>query len=501
MFKRGDLQRPLLSVGKACDAGCGVYFDSGACYFLKDRRVLLTGRRDPNTGLYLLPRPRVERALTISAPYRRRSTDSHTLPNLMRYLHGCAGFPVTSSWVKAIRLGYFMGWPGLTASRVRRYLPKSEETALGHIKLNQQGTRTTSKGEEKSEESPPSTSKGERVRRTREVSQDMGRRRKVMVGILPTTDLTGVIGTDQTGRFPVTSDRGHKYIMIMFDEDVNFIFGVPLKAKKASELTQGFSEGYDELVKCGFEPILHRIDNETSEELYKAIKAKGLVYETVPPGNHRRNPAERAIQTFKSHFITILNGVDDNYPPGAWDYLIPQTNLTLNLLRPCTVNGVHSAYSYIYGPYDFNAHPLAPLGCRAIVHQRAIGRGGKRRTWENRGKVGYYIGPAMDSYRVWRFYIPDTQGIQENDTAEFFPKAPLPTVTIEGEIAESLDKINWTLERLKPPHTAINEDNGPNNAIRHLRKLFAGREEEEGASEPPSVKLQGCPIAPSQGIK
>ena len=52
VFNRGDVQRPLLSVGKICDNGCSVLFTAGHCYFLKDRRLLLEGNRDPHTGLY-----------------------------------------------------------------------------------------------------------------------------------------------------------------------------------------------------------------------------------------------------------------------------------------------------------------------------------------------------------------------------------------------------------------------------------------------------------------
>jgi hypothetical protein len=32
---------------------------------------------------------------------------------------------------------------------------------------------------------------------------------------------------------------------------------------------------------------------------------------------------ERAIQTFKSHFIAILAGVDENFPLQLWDWLVP----------------------------------------------------------------------------------------------------------------------------------------------------------------------------------
>ena len=65
--------------------------------------------------------------------------------------------------------------------------------------------------------------------------------------------------------------------------------------KKANQLVRAFKESYDELTQCGFQPILHRVDNETSAELVKAINARQLQYETVPPRNHRQNPADHAI--------------------------------------------------------------------------------------------------------------------------------------------------------------------------------------------------------------
>ena len=145
---------------------------------------------------------------------------------------------------------------------------------------------------------------------------------------------------------------------MMYDINTEYIQAIPIKSRKTNELIRAFEQGYKQLSECGLTPVLHRIDHETSRDLITAIKDKNMQYEVVPPCNHRRNPAERAIQTFKSHFISILNGVDKDFPEGAWDHLIPQTNMTLNIMRPCRVNEAHSAYSYVHGPFDFGSHPL-----------------------------------------------------------------------------------------------------------------------------------------------
>jgi hypothetical protein len=79
---------------------------------------------------------------------------------------------------------------------------------------------------------------------------------------------------------------------------------------------------YENLQKAGINPVLHRLDNETSKELIKEIENKGLKYQIASPGDHRLNHAERAIQTFKNHFIAILYGTDSGFPAKQWDQLI-----------------------------------------------------------------------------------------------------------------------------------------------------------------------------------
>ena len=58
------------------------------------------------------------------------------------------------------------------------------------------------------------------------------------------------------------------------------------------------------------------------------IKQAGIIYNEVWLHMHWCNEAKKTIQTFKNHFIAILSGV--------WDQLLPQTELTLNMLRATT---------------------------------------------------------------------------------------------------------------------------------------------------------------------
>ena len=100
---------------------------------------------------------------------------------------------------------------------------------------------------------------------------------------------------------------------------------------------------------------------------------------------HRRNAAERAIRTFKAHFIAILAGVAPDFPRHLWDLLLPQTEMTLNLLRQATANPAISAWENFNGKFNYNATTLGPLGISVIVHTKT----GRRQSWDFRGKDGW----------------------------------------------------------------------------------------------------------------
>ena len=66
--------------------------------------------------------------------------------------------------------------------------------------------------------------------------------------------LTGTISTDQTGGFPITSRRGNKYVMVLYDFDTNAILATAIKNRKTEQLVQGYNELYDILIQAGIQP-------------------------------------------------------------------------------------------------------------------------------------------------------------------------------------------------------------------------------------------------------
>ena len=108
--------------------------------------------------------------------------------------------------------------------------------------------------------------------------------------------------------------------------------------------------------------------------------------ELVQPGCHRRNAAEVAIRNFKAHFLSILAGTADDFLLQLWDKLLPQAEITVNLLRQSNATPTISAYAHMNGPFHYNKMPLAPLGCNVQAHEKADKRG----TWAFHSVDGWW---------------------------------------------------------------------------------------------------------------
>ena len=183
--------------------------------------------------------------------------------------------------------------------------------------------------------------------------------------------------------------------MVVYDYDFNSILVEPMRSRAEKCLLTAISTIHARLVAAGLRPCLQRLDNECSAALKSFRKDKAINYQLVPPCLHRRNAAERAIRTFKNHFIAGLCSVDKDFPLHLWDKLLPQAELTLNLLCGSRINPKLSAHAQMHGHYDFNRTPLAPPGIRVLVHIKPH----ERTTWSPHGADGWYTGPALDSYR------------------------------------------------------------------------------------------------------
>jgi hypothetical protein len=110
------------------------------------------------------------------------------------------------------------------------------------------------------------------------------------------------------------------------DVDSNSLWAEALKDNTGGKLILGCARALEQMQKAGIIPKHQVLDNQASAANKKAIGESDMTYELVPPDNHQCNMAEKAIQTFKDHFVGILSGCAPTFPLHLWCQLLPQVD-------------------------------------------------------------------------------------------------------------------------------------------------------------------------------
>ena len=68
--------------------------------------------------------------------------------------------------------------------------------------------------------------------------------------------------SNQTGKFLITSSRGHKYIFLFYHYDNNTINGIAIKSRNTTEICDAWQTAYDLLKAHGEAPNIHILDKK-----------------------------------------------------------------------------------------------------------------------------------------------------------------------------------------------------------------------------------------------
>lgn len=389
------------------------------------------------------------------------------------------------------------GFPWLTTELVRRHLPLSEATVKGHLdqqrkNLNSTQPKITS---ELPPPSPDTTSESEYQMDDMNPQPEQPSMLKSHFLYAACAEVTGMVFSDQTGRFLTPSVSGNKDILILYDYDSNFIHAEAMKNRTGPEILAAYKRGHELLSSRGLRPQLQRLDNEASAALQQYLTAMEVDYQLVPPHVHRRNAAERAIRTFKNHFIAGLCSTDANFPLKLWDRLLPQALITLNLLRGSRINPQLSAWAQVHGPFDYNKTPLAPPGIRVLIHEKPS----VRETWAPHAVNGWYLGPAPLHYRSYRVWVNETSAERISDTLVWFPtKVVMPTVSsADAAEAAARDLISALLHPSAASPLAPLGDS-KTAALRELATIF-GQITDSSTDHPDETPSASLNREPQQG--
>ena len=274
-------------------------------------------------------------------------------------------------------------------------------------------------------------------------------------------DLRATIFTNQTGKLSLRSRRRNHYQMVVQDMDSNSTWVEPMKNRTEGDMILARRRALSRMNLQSIIPKHQVLDNEISDAYRTEICDTNMTFQLVPPDDHRRNLAERAIQTWKDHFVGVLSETASNFPLHLWCQIIRQAERQLLLLQKSRVNPKISAYAHVYGANDYNSAPFVPIGMETLVHEKPK----KRRTFAEHCSQGFVLGTSFEHYQSWTMWMTNTRSLRISATVFHKHKyISNPDVTpadriiaaaralatlIKGNLTQSLNDISLThLERL-----------------------------------------------------
>ena len=239
---------PLLSIGQFCGDRCYAIFADEYMWIVKDNIAIIKGKKDYSTNLWTddLKNPTDD---TIPGPnplqfLANAAIAKETVGKRMEFLHACAGYPVLSTWCKAIDAGYYTTWPGLTSKLVRKHFwAPSKPTVKGHLDQQRKNLRSTKPKPNHhrvlgDEETPDMIQPTDNSPRSNFVFTDF-------------QQFNGQVYTNQTGNVLVLSEKGNQYLMVLYAYDGNSIEAEPIKSRSSEDLTSAYHTMHDKLTSQG----------------------------------------------------------------------------------------------------------------------------------------------------------------------------------------------------------------------------------------------------------
>ena len=278
-----NIKTNLLSIGQFCDSGCEAFFDNKSCTIKYEGNEILRGTRNHRNGLWYIPLLNYEGVNEISTSegvkeniitsdgYCNNLHRLNKVKDVLDYLYAALFSPKKSTLLQAIQNNNFATFPGLTKKNVKKYLHETIATAMGHLDRHRKNSRTTMPRKNllqqlETEEYYTEEPEDEDITPKREDKTE-----EIFASYLA-ADSEGLIYTDLTGKFPMTSMQGNKYVLLLYHYDTNSIMVRPLKNRSDETTLKVYEELYNELTNKGFQPKLHVLDNEASQALKNQIK-------------------------------------------------------------------------------------------------------------------------------------------------------------------------------------------------------------------------------------
>ena len=170
----------LMSVGKTSDDGNISIFTDKKVQVYKEADVLITCRGKPiligkqdERGRYRIPLMQTrgqwqpQKPSNKSKKFLQEANSAYDLPSTeeaISGMHAVCGYPVKSTWIKAIRAGNSTALPILNKHNMAKYYPETTKTPKGHLNQTRKNVRSTKPKTKPFEKSDASILRGKKVR-------------------------------------------------------------------------------------------------------------------------------------------------------------------------------------------------------------------------------------------------------------------------------------------------------------------------------------------------
>ena len=142
------------------------------------------------------------------------------------------------------------------------------------------------------------------------------------------TDLDNKLYSEQTGRFLIMSNHGNCYVVIFYAVDVNYNKSYPIKSHHHSQILQAYDDMYDFLRVQGYQPQLHKRDNETSKDVKKFIAEQQSKVQYTLADIHCTNISKQCFRTWKNYCLHVPS-VKNRKAPHASNYRRQSVSLSI----------------------------------------------------------------------------------------------------------------------------------------------------------------------------
>ncbi len=414
-FASHELNQSLLALSDFANQGATITLTATSIVITDQQgKLVVHAPKDLHDKLWRIPFSSLTtQPLPTTTPSVSAVITHQYMADKVNWFHRCMGSPTIFTFIRAFTRGW-IHYEDLTPAHIRGNTPVSTATAKGHLTLQRQGVRST-------KHSPTNLGMPPLAHDDDDDNEDEDDINKPSVSSQEPSQLLYIYiktvnFSDLTGKLPVQSLQGNHYVLVSVYG--NYVKGVPMPNRTTESYIAALTTTLDFYAAHGHKVTVQRLDNETSAELEAFLADRGITIEYVPPYDHRANRAEDAIKAYKDHFIATMAGTSPDFPMHLWESTEDHRELTLNLMRRSATDPLVSAYEAMHGhKYDFEAHPLAPIGTKVLVLDSAD----KRPSWAPHGTKGFIVGPALHHYRCWKAYIPETRAFRVTNSVAWLP--------------------------------------------------------------------------------